>query len=367
MTTANFFKNSNKQLEEIFNEADEENSYIPNNDTKKFKKWKNDLITHLDGSYKIKINKVKLEDHDIEDLLVTIQYKKLSSHNKNIIKTILRDMYIKYSQVKKTKENIEILKLLEARTENVDFEAELAELITGDDEQFPYRSSYYLTKFFQNLGYDYEHNDVTRKVWVKEVLEELNIKEIHHLISKGLFKRKYFIEFAKEKNLDLNDFLENAIKEFELFIDNSLRANESLDLAMVLNLNINTELLFNSKVNTSDKDLNKLIDEARNRFLNPNDKQIALEKLWDAFERLKTYFTDLNKKQSASKIVELISDNFDEKFITTEFDRLTKIGNNYRIRHHEQGKKELTDIHIDYFFFRMLSLIDLCLQFLNED
>jgi len=49
-----------------------------------------------------------------------------------------------------------------------------------------------------------------------------------------------------------------------------------------------------------------------------------------------------------------------------EWATLTNIGNGYRIRHHESGKKELTLEHRNYFFFRMLSLIDLCLAFLNN-
>ncbi len=50
-----------------------------------------------------------------------------------------------------------------------------------------------------------------------------------------------------------------------------------------------------------------------------------------------------------------------------EFWLETKIGNEYRIRHHETDKKEITETkHINYLFFRMLSLIDLCLTGINE-
>lgn len=34
---------------------------------------------------------------------------------------------------------------------------------------------------------------------------------------------------------------------------------------------------------------------------------------------------------------------------------------------HETDKQELTQVHTNYFFFRMLSLIDLCLVFLREE
>ena len=39
---------------------------------------------------------------------------------------------------KKTKENLEALKILTAREENIDFEYELAEMVCGDSEHFPY-------------------------------------------------------------------------------------------------------------------------------------------------------------------------------------------------------------------------------------
>lgn len=126
-------------------------------------------------------------------------------------------------------------------------------------------------------------------------------------------------------------------------------------------MNINTELLFDNQAQTADEELNILIKEAKERFYNPKDKQIAVEKLWDAFERIKSYF-DKNKKISANKLVNLISDKFDKETMENEFNLLTKIGNNYRIRHHEIGKIEITeDEHLNYLFFRMLSLLDLCL------
>ena len=54
--------------------------------------------------------------------------------------------------------------------------------------------------------------------------------------------------------------------------------------------------------------------------------------------------------------------DFDFDFINEEFFKLKDIGNNnYRIRHHETDKKELKPVHLNYFYFRMLALIDLCL------
>lgn len=52
-------------------------------------------------------------------------------------------------------------------------------MICGDSpygKDFPYRSSYYLTKFFRDIDLDYAHDGSTRRIWVQEVLEELNEK-----------------------------------------------------------------------------------------------------------------------------------------------------------------------------------------------
>lgn len=100
----------------------------------------------------------------------------------------------------------------------------------------------------------------------------------------------------------------------------------------------------------------------------PTDIRNAVEKLWDAYERLKTYYTTMNKAKSAEKIVNDIADG-QASYITlfdTEFRALTKIGNDFRIRHHETDKVEITDVrYYDYFFNRCLSLIALAIQYLQ--
>jgi len=368
---ANFFIESNNVLEQIIVDND-------NIEYDELEAWKQDVVKKLHDSYKIKMNRLEILIYHGEIMYIdTLKY--------NSAKTILRDMYFKYNiKKKKTKTNIETEKLLKAREKNIDFELELASMITGDNSSFPYRSSSKLTNFFQNLGYNFTHNGETRRDWVKDRLNELNIIEIHNLLSQGLFKKKYFKEYSEKLNNDtrnnmqnnpdveqyivtIEDCIHNAKKEFKDFIINSIKIDDAFDLSTVLDMNINVELLFDNKADTEDKELNKLIEDAKDRFLNRNDKQVALEKLWDAFERLKTYFLELDKKESANRIVDTISKGFDKNFINDEFKKLTNIGNDYRIRHHEQNKLELTNIHINYFFFRMLTLIDLCLVYLNEE
>lgn len=197
--------------------------------------------------------------------------------------------------------------------------------------------------------------------------------------------RKFFLEDPKTKQL-LPDFIRKNrdLPQFWGFIKNYISGNgcyegrrkyiyesfqpllsfleekELSDESSIIKLS-NVE-----KVLTVDKELNKLIEEAKKRFENVNDKKIALEKLWDAFERIKTYF-GTNKRLSSEQLVDLISTSFDRDFINSEFKELTSIGNNYNIRHHEQDKIILIEKkHIEYLFFRMLALLNLCVENIHE-
>ena len=125
------------------------------------------------------------------------------------------------------------------------------------------------------------------------------------------------------------------------------------------------------ETNTKDikeKGLKELIEEAQEYY--KKDKKIATEKLWDALERLKTYYMKegIDKKKSVEKIIEQISHS-NETYYTLfndEFIKLTDLGNKHRIRHHELDKIEIIDDnYYDYFYNRCLALIDLALKFLS--
>lgn len=100
---------------------------------------------------------------------------------------------------------------------------------------------------------------------------------------------------------------------------------------------------------------------------NPSARQDSVEKIWDAFERLKTYYTTLDKKHSSEKIVSDMANENDDyiDLFNDEFKMLTDIGNKYRIRHHETNKIDITDVrYYDYLFNRCLSLIALAIEYL---
>src|SRR5258708_17869219 len=69
----------------------------------------------------------------------------------------------------------------------------LADFICGDaKDRFPiYRSSFYLTRFFQNLNIDVTHDGSTRKVWVLAVLKQLQPSDIENFILRLVDPRDY--------------------------------------------------------------------------------------------------------------------------------------------------------------------------------
>lgn len=88
----------------------------------------------------------------------------------------------------------------------------------------------------------------------------------------------------------------------------------------------------------------------------------SLEKLWDAFERLKCYFhpEDKNqKKASVARIISLFADNdVFQAEVEAEMHKVTALGNSLRIRHSEPHQSTLTNHRqINYLFRRCLALV----------
>ena len=90
----------------------------------------------------------------------------------------------------------------------------------------------------------------------------------------------------------------------------------------------------------------------------------GLEKLWDAWERLKTIEDPTDKKNSVTKLLDRAAaePNF-RQALEREAVALTEIGNKYMIRHSEIGKIQIQTIaQMDYFFHRLFALISLLLR-----
>lgn len=110
---------------------------------------------------------------------------------------------------------------------------------------------------------------------------------------------------------------------------------------------------------SGDEIFDGLLLEARRRFLSRDrgDQSVGLEKLWDAFERLKTLEPGKDKKSRMSVLLDRVSTGSWRTHLDTEAMQLTNIGNSMTIRHFETGKEPLPDGAIDYLFTRMASLM----------
>ncbi|HEK9997956.1 AbiJ-NTD4 domain-containing protein [Streptococcus equi] len=146
--------------------------------------------------------------------------------------------------------------------------------------------------------------------------------------------------------------------------------NEAIVVRIVVN-SILTQDIQNIIAEVEEEGVRELLKDAIALYKTPNSaaRQDSVEKIWDAFERLKTYYTSMDKKQSSEKIIKdmSMSDSNYENLFNKEFGELTSIGNNFRIRHHETNKINIPDQrYYDYLFNRCLSLIALAIQYLEK-
>lgn len=116
---------------------------------------------------------------------------------------------------------------------------------------------------------------------------------------------------------------------------------------------------------TGDSELDALLESARTKFNRPeaNLRRESLEKLWDAWERLKTLCHPDKKQGIQTMLLDSVPEQELRQRIDEEAQKLTKIGNDFRIRHHERDKIPIeNDEQIDYLFHRMFALIWLLLK-----
>lgn len=153
---------------------------------------------------------------------------------------------------------------------------------------------------------------------------------------------------------------------------NALLVRQAIGYQLIqgkLKCTVETSLSENTIAAIPEKGLKELVTDAENYYRDGN-KQIAVEKLWDAFERLKTYYSlKLDKKNSANKVVETMShkEPHFQKLYEDEFKVLTEIGNGFRIRHHETTQTDITDDRqYDYFYQRCHALISTAILYLEE-
>jgi hypothetical protein len=158
-----------------------------------------------------------------------IIYKRDSS-NSLAVAGKLQDFLIKENL--KRDNDIKLLKLLRAKELNPDFNERLSDMICGLDDLehfYPYRKGYELTQFFNNLGFPFIHDGSTRKYWVIDQIDGLNIKQLAKVIRKGIFDKGFFRKFYKTEEISTTKF-RKAVEDFQKFIDNSIADSVDLDL-----------------------------------------------------------------------------------------------------------------------------------------
>lgn len=260
-----------------------------------------------------------------------------------------------------SKEDLYKQKLLKAKKMSPNFINKLGEMVVGDYPNFPKRTSWYITKFFEESGFpQIKHNGDTKRFWAAEQLENMSLDDLYTIV-KCLFKKKYF----NNEDADISKAKEALAKELE----EACTEDDFEDLSDVFKVDINSSLLFNKEIDTDDDILNTDIEKAKDLYVK-GELQLAIEKIWDAFERIKSYY-GRDKKDSANIIANTLSDeiksaknsiNIDESnlFFEKELRELTDLGNNYKIRHSEKNKPVITNCNTqEYLFFRVLNLINL--------
>lgn len=117
---------------------------------------------------------------------------------------------------------------------------------------------------------------------------------------------------------------------------------------------------------TGDVHTDDLLEHARSRFLSPklDDRRDATEKLWDAFERIKTLEVGANKKAQADALLDCAADIGSQMRLTLaeEAKMLTLIGNKFRIRHSEIDQEAINrSAQLDWLFVRLFSFLQMLL------
>lgn len=130
------------------------------------------------------------------------------------------------------------------------------------------------------------------------------------------------------------------------------------------------ETLASAVFQSEDQELNRLLKIAREKFRDPdvNIRREAIEKLWDAWERLKTLEPGPDKKKQVEALLTkaIPQSEFRER-VNQEAIALTNIGNDFAIRHTETNKIVISEPEfLDYLFHRLFALIQMLLRRTNR-
>jgi hypothetical protein len=155
---------------------------------------------------------------------------------------------------------------------------------------------------------------------------------------------------------DVNRLLRRCRHPYDLHPDGAVRR---------IGAPVARELLARATFNTGNSALDRLLEVAREKFRDPEPdvRAEAVERLWDAWERLKT-LPSPDKKASVKALLDIAvpEPNF-RAAVEAEANELTRIGNAFMIRHTETNRTPLVQSeHVDYLFHRLFALIWMILR-----
>ncbi|GAG54361.1 unnamed protein product, partial [marine sediment metagenome] len=132
------------------------------------------------------------------------------------------------------------------------------------------------------------------------------------------------------------------------------------------------EALASTVFQSEDQGLTRLLNLAREKFRDPdvNIRREAVEKLWGAWERLKTLEPGPDKKKQIEALLTRAIPQSQSEFrerVNQEAIALTNIGNDFAIRHTETNKIVISESEfLDYLFHRLFALIQMLLRRTNR-
>lgn len=179
---------------------------------------------------------------------------------------------------------------------------------------------------------------------------------------------KFIYSTKPEYVLDAVEIFSQLI--YDLHFDsevNDIFRRDKMDFCLDKSLIILKDKFIEKDMNCFELGIDELLQSSKNYF--DKDIKIAVEKLWDSFERIKSFYNEKNKQNSVELLLEHMCGGNEhiKENIETECLALTRMGNDFRIRHHEMRTKDIKEQrHYEYFFNRCLSFVKLALISINE-
>lgn len=198
------------------------------------------------------------------------------------------------------------------------------------------------------------------------------IAELQYDLENDYTETKLFDDISRAEKLFGKDVpaIHDCVEEVQHF-NGTVRRNaqivvDLLEVALSEQASLSYDLV---DFQIDDHEFNKLVEQAF-QYYKEARIDTATEKIWDAFERIKTFYKQYDKKGSITKLIDIVSKNNAEyrEMVEEEFTSLTKLGNDFRIRHHETNKKDICcKEHYDYLFHRCIAVLRLVTSVLREN